>query len=149
MNEHSFIRSVHRSLHNNVTKWKIHDRYNGGVPDAFYMGPTGSLWAEYKYLKQLPKRNKTNLRLGLSLLQIEWLNLLYEYHHNACLIVGAEDTALILLEKQWTTNISKQYYMEHCIPRKEVAEYIQSICLPDPYDVKDHGKATHSCDKPA
>ena len=148
MNEHSFIRSVHRSLHNNVTTWKIHDRYNGGVPDAFYMGPIGSLWTEYKYIKQLPVRDKTNLRLGLSLLQIEWLNKLFEYHHNVCLVVGAEDTALILLDKQWTANISKQYYMEHCIPRKEVAEYIQSICLPDPYDVKDQGKATHSCDEP-
>ena len=139
---------MHRSLHNNVTTWKIHDRYNGGVPDAFYMGPIGSLWTEYKYIKQLPVRDKTNLRLGLSLLQIEWLNKLFEYHHNVCLVVGAEDTALILLDKQWTANISKQYYMEHCIPRKEVAEYIQSICLPDPYDVKDQGKATHSCDEP-
>ena len=143
MNEHSFIRSVHRSLHNNVTKWKIHDRYNGGVPDAFYMGPKGSLWAEYKYLKQLPVRDKTNLRLGLSLLQIEWLNLLYEYNNNACLIVGAEDTAVILLEKQWTANISKRYYLEQCIPRKQVALYIESICLPDTSN--EQRKKEHTC----
>ena len=137
MNEHSFIRSVHRSLHNNVTKWKIHDRYNGGVPDSFYMGPKGSLWAEYKYLKQLPKRDNTNLRLGLSLLQIEWLNLLYEYNHTVCVILGVEDTALILLEKQWTANISKRYYLEQCIPRREVRDYIQSICLlEDEYENK-------------
>lgn len=137
MNEHSFIRSVHRSLHNNVTKWKIHDRYNGGVPDSFYMGAKGSLWAEYKYLKQLPKRDSTNLRLGLSPLQIEWLNLLYEYNHTVCVILGVENTALILLEKQWTANISKRYYLEQCIPRREVRDYIQSICLlEDEYENK-------------
>lgn len=142
MNEHSFIKSVHRSLHNNVTKWKIHDRYNGGVPDSFYMGPKGSLWAEYKYLKQLPKRDNTNLRLGLSLLQIEWLNLLYEYNHTVCVILGVEDTAIILLEKQWTANISKRYYLEQCIPRREVRDYIQSICLlEDEYENK--GKASY------
>lgn len=133
MNEHSFIKSVHRSLHNNVTKWKIHDRYNGGVPDSFYMGPKGSLWAEYKYIKQLPKRDNTNLRLGLSLLQTEWLNLLYEYNHNACLILGVEDTAIILLEKQWEQSISKKHYEDNAIPRKEVSSWIESICLPDPY----------------
>lgn len=133
MNEHSFIRSVHRSLHNNVTKWKIHDRYNGGVPDAFYIGPQGSLWAEYKYIKQLPKRDKTNLRLGLSLLQIEWLNLLYEYNQNVCLVVGVENTALILTDKQWEQNISKKHYEDNAIPRKEVSSWIESICLPDPY----------------
>jgi hypothetical protein len=142
VNEHSFIKSVHRSLHNNVTKWKIHDRYNGGVPDSFYMGPKGSLWAEYKYLKQLPKRDNTNLRLGLSLLQIEWLNLLYEYNHTVCVILGVEDTAIILLEKQWTANISKRYYLEQCIPRREVRDYIQSICLlEDEYENK--GKASY------
>lgn len=137
MNEHSFIKSVHRSLHNNVFRWKIHDTYAGGVPDAFYMGPAGSLWAEYKYIKQLPVRDNTNLRIGLSLLQIEWLNRLTEYGHNACLIVGCENTAIILTDKQWEQNISKKYYSEHCVPRKEVAVWIESICLPDPYGEDD------------
>lgn len=133
MNEHSFIKSIHRSLHNNVFRWKIHDTYAGGVPDAFYMGPAGSLWAEYKYIKQLPVRDNTNLRIGLSLLQIEWLNRLTEYNHNACLIVGCENTAIILTNKQWEQNINKKHYIEHCVPRKEVAVWIESICLPDPY----------------
>jgi len=133
VNEHSFIKSIHRSLHNNVFRWKIHDTYAGGVPDAFYMGPAGSLWAEYKYIKQLPVRDNTNLRIGLSLLQIEWLNRLTEYNHNACLIVGCENTAIILTNKQWEQNINKKHYIEHCVPRKEVAVWIESICLPDPY----------------
>ena len=34
MNEHSFVRSIHNALHPDVYKWKIHDTYTGGVPDA-------------------------------------------------------------------------------------------------------------------
>ena len=134
MNEHSFIKSIHRSLHNSVCKWKIHDTYTGGVPDAFYMGPAGSLWVEYKYIKQLPIRDKTNLKTSLNLLQIEWLNNLYDYNHKACLIIGVENTAIILEDKMWLENISKQFYVENCIPRKEVAQWIESICLPDIYE---------------
>jgi len=98
------------------------------------MGPAGSLWVEYKYIKQLPIRDKTNLKTSLNLLQIEWLNNLYDYNHKACLIIGIENTAIILEDKMWLENISKQFYVENCIPRKEVAQWIESICLPDIYE---------------
>ena len=131
MNEHSFIKSVHRSLHTNVTKWKIHDRYNGGVPDAFYIGGGGCLWAEYKYIKTLPVRDTTNLNIDLKPLQAKWLNILFEANQNVCLVVGAEDTALILKEQEWLQDITKQHYIKNSIPRKEVSTWIQSICLLD------------------
>ena len=37
--------------------WKINDRFNAGIPDAFYEGPAGFLWVEYKLVKRktLPK----------------------------------------------------------------------------------------------
>ena len=34
MNEHSFIRAIHKSLPAEVYRWKIHDTFTGGVPDT-------------------------------------------------------------------------------------------------------------------
>ena len=55
MNEHGFIKSVHRHLPTDIFSWKIHDTFTGGVPDAMYAGPAGILFVEYKYTK-LPKK---------------------------------------------------------------------------------------------
>ncbi len=129
MNEHSFIKSVHRYLSPDVFKWKIHDTYTGGVPDSFYAGPAGILFVEYKYIKKLPARNDTLLRTSLSPLQIQWLNKMVDFNQRAAVVIGCEESAIILLEKQWTTNISKSYYMEHAVPRKDIASWIQTTCL--------------------
>lgn len=125
MNEHSFIKSIHNSLHPDVYKWKIHDTYTGGVPDAFYSGPVGSLFVEYKYIKQLPKKDTTMLRHSLSKLQEAWLERVKSATPVA-LILGVEDTALIIVD-DFSANISKMHYNDACIPRKEVAEWIFNI----------------------
>lgn len=129
MNEHSFIKSVHRYLSPDVFKWKIHDTFAGGVPDSFYAGPAGILFVEYKYIKKLPVRDNTLLKTSLSVNQIQWLNRMTDFNQRAAVVIGCEDTAVILLDKQWTTNISKSYYIEHAIPRKSVATWIEATCL--------------------
>jgi hypothetical protein len=122
MNEHSFIKSIHNSLHPDVYKWKIHDTYTGGVPDAMYAGTHSVLFVEYKYIKTLPKRNSTNLRHSLSQLQLNWLNRVNQAAQTA-LIIGAENTGIILVS-DFSTNISKMKYIEQAMTRKAIAEWI-------------------------
>ena len=73
MNEHSFIKAIHRKLPKDIYCWKVSDRFTGGVPDCYYEGSKGALWIEYKYLKSLPKRTTTPINPGVSKLQLAWL----------------------------------------------------------------------------
>ena len=122
MNEHSFVRSIHNALHPDVYKWKIHDTYTSGVPDAMYAGPAGVLFVEYKYVKSLPKKDTTVIRHSLSALQCAWLERM-KASTSVALILGIEDTALIIVD-DFPANISKSRYVEQSIPRKQVAEWI-------------------------
>ena len=122
MNEHSFVRSIHNALSPDVYKWKIHDTYTGGVPDAMYAGPAGVLFVEYKYVKSLPKKDTTVIRHSLSALQCAWLDRM-KGSTNVALILGVGDTALIIVD-DFSTNICKSKYVEQSIPRKQVAEWI-------------------------
>lgn len=122
MNEHSFVRSIHKALSPDVYKWKIHDTYTGGVPDAMYAGPAGTLFVEYKYVKQLPAKDSTVIRHSLSPLQIAWLERM-KHSTKVALILGVEDTALIILD-DFSANIYKQNYIEHAVNRNQVAQFI-------------------------
>jgi len=73
VNEHSFIKAIHRKLPKDIYRWKVSDRFTGGVPDCYYEGSKGALWIEYKYLKSLPKRTTTPINPGVSKLQLAWL----------------------------------------------------------------------------
>jgi hypothetical protein len=122
MNEHSFIKSIHRYLHPDVHSWKIHDTYTGGVPDAMYSGPSGVLFIEYKYVKSLPKRDTTPIRHSLAPLQIQWLERM-KISAKSALIVGVEDTCIILVD-DFSSNICKTRYIEESISRKSAADFI-------------------------
>lgn len=93
------------------------------------MGSAGSLWAEYKYIKKLPVRDTTRLRTSLSEQQRLWLKRLVDFKHQAVLIIGVEDTAVILRD-QWHQNITKADYLKRSIPRKDVVHWIEGVCLP-------------------
>ncbi len=122
MNEHSFVRSIHNALSPDVYKWKIHDTYTGGVPDAMYAGPAGVLFVEYKYVKALPKKDTTVIRHSLSALQCAWLERM-KASTSVALILGVGDSALIIVD-EFAANIYKSNYVEESIPRKQVAEWI-------------------------
>lgn len=89
MNEHSFIRSVHRKLPDTIHKWKINDNYEGGVADAYYSGTGGDLWLEYKYIKELPARGNTVVRTSLSAQQKLWLNRRHSEGRNVGVVIGS------------------------------------------------------------
>jgi hypothetical protein len=122
MNEHSFIKSIHRYLNPDVHVWKIHDTYTGGVPDAMYSGSSGVLFVEYKYIKTLPKRDSTILKTSLSPLQVQWLNRMKE-SATAALVIGVNSNAIIL-NGDFSQKISKLRFLKNAVSRQEVADYI-------------------------
>ena len=67
MQERHFINKVHKKLPSSIYKWKINDAYHGGVPDCFYSGNGGLCFVEYKYKKELPKRDGTSICFNLNL----------------------------------------------------------------------------------
>ena len=73
MQERQFITKVHKNLSSDIYKWKINDSYTGGVPDCFYSGPAGHCFVEYKFKKELPKRDRTPINFNLSAQQELWL----------------------------------------------------------------------------
>ena len=130
MNEHSFIKSIHRKLPPEIFKWKIHDTYTGGVPDVMYGGPSGILFAEYKYVPKLPVKDSTLIKTTLAPLQIQWLNRMVDCGQIAAVIVGIEKHALILLANNFTANITKRYYIENRITIPQLCGWISSQVSP-------------------
>ena len=126
MNEHSFVKAVHRKLPPEVYKWKIHDTYTGGVPDAMYPGPAGTLFVEYKYIQKLPKRATTEVKLGLSSLQIAWLDRMCDYNIVVAVIIGSKVGSLILSNRDWH-NVLKPSDFETNLTPQDVAVWIDSI----------------------
>lgn len=129
LNEHSFVKSIHRLLPKEIYRWKINDKFTGGVPDAYYEGPKGSLWIEYKFIKSLPKRKTTILRLGLSLLQVDWLNRAVDNNVNAWVVVGSNNGCLVLRNKHWTNTIHTNYYDLYSVTNRQLVTLISSNTL--------------------
>ena len=127
MNEHSFIRSIHNYLDPKVYKWKIHDTFTGGVPDAMYCGPSGLLFVEYKYIKKLPERKTTAIRTSLSTQQLAWLNRLNQ-PALAALVIGCENRCLLLM-KEYNQKLYKHDFINNKLTRKEIAAWISATVL--------------------
>lgn len=123
MNEHGFIKAVHRHLPPEVYRWKIHDTYTGGVPDAFYMGPAGCLFVEYKYVK-LPKRADTIVKFNLSPLQTNWLTRAINWGQLVALIVGFDQSATIITRPTHFKGMIKHKLQEEAIPLPTIGEWI-------------------------
>ena len=73
MQERHFINKIHKKLPSTIYKWKINDAYHGGVPDCFYSGNGGLCFVEYKYKKELPKKDGTSINFNLNLNNELWL----------------------------------------------------------------------------
>ena len=124
MNEHGFIKSVHRHLPTDIFSWKIHDTFTGGVPDAMYAGPAGILFVEYKYTK-LPKKPTTQIKLGLSALQLDWLDKMHLYNVLTGVIIGSPLGGIILTDKNWYKDLFLQEF-EHGLDAREISAWIYS-----------------------
>lgn len=106
MDEHSFVKGVHEQLKKRspgIYKWKINARFVRGVPDAWYSGPAGDLWVEYKWLSRTPKRKFTP---GLSAHQLKWLRERHAEGRAVAVIVGCPAGAVVLLEGEWDSKVA-------------------------------------------
>lgn len=129
MDEHGFIRYVHSKLDPKLIRWKIHDTFAGGVPDAFYLGEKGPLWVEYKYVKALPKRETTPISTCLTVGQQLWLDDLYRCKQPCALIIGHEQRAVIRVNGLWNVDIHRGDILSSTISRIGVAEWIKQQCM--------------------
>jgi hypothetical protein len=122
MNEHGFIKSVHRHLPADTFRWKIHDTFTGGVPDAMYAGPASILFVEYKYLK-LPKKETTVIKTGLSALQLQWLDTMLNYDATPAVIIGTAVGGIILTDQEWYKELRLKDF-EYALDTKQLSNWI-------------------------
>jgi hypothetical protein len=127
MNEHSFIRAIHRLLPKHVYRWKINDNFAGGVADAYYSGVAGDLWIEYKFVS-LPKRDTSKVIFGASAQQIRWLCQRKQEGRRVYLVVGSDEGCLIVDEPDvWRKNsVSAAYFRRNAVDRKVIVDLILS-----------------------
>ena len=135
MNEHGFVRSVHRQLSPDVFVWKINDKYAGGVPDAFYAGPARCLFIEYKYVK-LPKRDTTLVKTSLSVQQKLWLDRMLGMDKQVALVIGSV-LGSIIIDKDWDHPIPTELFRQRAMSTQAVAKWISAFCLEKSHDYEE------------
>ena len=87
MTEREFIAKIHKALDSEIYKWKIHDAYHGGVPDAYYSGPAGCMFIEYKYHRKMPVRLTSKINTKTSSQQKLWLQRAIDHNVLAFLVI--------------------------------------------------------------
>lgn len=131
MNEHSFIRSIHRRLPKDIYAWKIHDSYQGGVADAYYSRRGGrDIWIEYKYVPKLPKRPQTPVQLKLSELQKDWLRERHMDGRTVSVVIGSPAGSLILPGITWEREILSDEFIRNAVDTADVVAYIVEQTAP-------------------
>lgn len=132
MNEHSFVSAIHRKLRGDprIDIWKIHDQYAGGVPDAVYFGNKGTIWVEYKYIKQLPKKDDTLINLChskyLSPLQQSWLERKHLLNTRIAVIVGSPCGHQVFEGLDWKNPTNRTTFM-NAMDINDIVKYLTNI----------------------
>ncbi len=107
--------------------WAVNDSWHAGVPDHYYSGPGGDLWAEYKFfpkdrvsfdLTRPPKSPK------LTRVQQNWLNSRHDEGRTVRVIVGMPSGGVILSDKAWLQPV----IVKQLLTRQEIAAHILEIC---------------------
>jgi len=124
--ERRFRQSVTKHL-KSIYVWAINDSWHAGVPDHYYSGAGGDLWAEYKYFPtdrakfDLTRPTKTP---KLTRVQQNWLNQRHDEGREVRVIVGMPSGGVILMNKEWLEPV----IVEHIMTREEIAREILRIC---------------------
>ena len=129
MNEHSYVDKLKRLIAPHVSLfWKIKDDYQGGVVDIFIEGEHRDLWVEAKYLKALPKRDKTLIDLCnpkfLSPLQQRWIERRFTKRKDTLVIAGSPGGSVLRWNIDWKEPIQAFVFKDLLIPDKEAAKTI-------------------------
>jgi hypothetical protein len=123
--ERRFRQSITKHL-KSLYVWPINDSYHAGVPDHYYSGTGGDLWAEYKYFPtdrdsfDLTKPDKTP---KLTVRQQTWLNHRYDEGRQVWVIVGMPSGGVILMDKEWLYPVKVQALLD----RKQIAQEILRV----------------------
>lgn len=123
--ENTFISSIHRRIPKKIHKEKMANPYRGGTADCWYSGKKNDLWVEYKYLPSVPQRGIiTWERIGLSELQLEWLNERSEEGRNVVVIVGTPDGGVLYRHREWEMTHSCVEFRKRLVSRDDIANFI-------------------------
>lgn len=134
MIESDFTKRVNEKLDPRKIKvWKIKDDYQGGVPDALYLPKISHsaaqtcVFVEYKFIKALPKLDKTCIIPALSELQKEWLRIA-SLTLPCFVIVGYKDTkaarGVVYTSNEWLTGIPKADFVNRLWSYQEIADFL-------------------------
>tara|TARA_R100000951_G_scaffold100905_1_gene91887 strand:- start:11124 stop:11522 length:399 start_codon:yes stop_codon:yes gene_type:complete len=128
MKEKDFINKIHKKLPKEIYKWKINDPYHGGVPDAFYSGPGGFCFVEYKYVQSLPDRGTSKVPINLSQQQRLWIQRAHTHKLPAYIVLGYPGGVCI------ADNPLAEFFYLDCFLRCAVTfdayiDKISNICL--------------------
>lgn len=129
MRESAFTQSVHRYLQGRCYVWKISDRYHAGIPDAYYAGDAGVLWAEHKY----DPDPRGTLKPNLSKLQARWLRQHHAMNISTACILGTPQGTIIYSGLSWTKPITVAQLATFGKTRQQVAEWIITVVGQLPY----------------
>ena len=125
--ERRFRQSVVKHLDRSLYVWAINDSWHAGVPDHYYSGKGGDLWAEYKYFPtdkakfDLTRPEKTP---KLTRIQQNWLNNQHDRGRTVCVIVGMPGGGVMLFDKRWLEPIE----VARLLSREEIAQEIMRLC---------------------
>lgn len=122
--ENRFIGNVHKKLHPDVYREKMHNPLRGGTPDVYYMGYRDDLWVEYKWEPKFPKKHLTP---DLSGLQKVWLERAHDRGRKPWCVVGSPTGSIVLTDpRHWHQGIGMDE--ARVISIADLATEIQSRC---------------------
>ena len=120
--ESSFRLRVERELPRSIHREKMCNPYRGGTADCWYSARCGDLWVEYKFLPLIPQRGIVDAkRIGLSMLQLQWLRGRYEEGRNVCVIIGTSVGSVIMRDLEWEAGVPAETFTQRLAPVKGIA----------------------------
>jgi hypothetical protein len=111
-----------------VYKWKINDPYHGGVPDAFYSGPAGFCFVEYKYKESLPKKGSSKIKINLSEQQRIWLRRAQDHNLRAFTVFASGNDVCILTNPN-IPHLCVNGFKRIANPFEDYIAFLEKICL--------------------
>ena len=130
-----FTNRINKRLPQDVYVEKMYNIYRGGTPDFWYSGYKADLWVEYKWVKQLPKKDTTPIRVDLSGLQTLWLDDALRKGRNICVIAGSPQGCAILIDGAWRYELSHAAFL---FKEPDVVQWlIRKLCVPNPISGSD------------
>lgn len=129
MQERHFINKVHKRLNPKIYKWKINDAYHGGVPDCFYSGPKGLCFVEYKYKRELPKKNGTIIKFNLTTQQCAWLVERREEGVPVFVSLGIGKSIVFTQNFENVNNLTKSEFIDKAMSIDDFVGKLEEICV--------------------